>query len=113
VGAWHSGKTLITPGSFRATNFNTDPKGNMSYAVVGFGAVGQALARMFARKGIEVAVASRHQPEALAPQANAIGPMTVPKTLKDALEADIVILAVPYWQHREVAKARQAGRARS
>jgi predicted dinucleotide-binding enzyme len=26
--------------------------------------------------------------------------------LKDALEADIVILAVPYWQHREVAKAR-------
>jgi 8-hydroxy-5-deazaflavin:NADPH oxidoreductase len=78
----------------------------MSYAIVGFGAVGQALARMFARKGIEVAVASRHQPEALAPQANAIGPTTVPKTLKDALEADIVILAVPYWQHREVAKAR-------
>ena len=78
----------------------------MSYAIVGFGAVGQALARMFARKGIEVAVASRHQPEALAPQAKAIGPTTVPRTLKDALEADIVILAVPYWQHREVAKAR-------
>ena len=78
----------------------------MSYAIVGFGAVGQALARMFARKGIEVAVASRRQPEALAPQANAIGPTTVPKTLKDALEADIVMLAVPYWQHREVAKAR-------
>ena len=78
----------------------------MSYAIIGFGAVGQALARMFARKGIEVAVASRRQPEALAPQANAIGPTTVPKTLKDALEADIVMLAVPYWQHREVAKAR-------
>ncbi len=78
----------------------------MSYAIVGFGAVGQALARMFARKGIEVAVASSHQPEALAPQANAIGPTIFPKTLKDALEADIVILAVPYWQHREVAKAR-------
>ena len=67
----------------------------MSYAIVGFGAVGQALARMFARKGIEVAVASGHQPEALAPQANTIGP---PKTLKDALEADIVMLAVPYRQ---------------
>jgi 8-hydroxy-5-deazaflavin:NADPH oxidoreductase len=78
----------------------------MSYAIVGFGAVGQAVARMFARKGIEVAVASRQQPEALAPQANAIGPTTVPKSLKDALEADIVILAVPYGQHREVAKAR-------
>lgn len=78
----------------------------MSNAIVGFGAVGQALARMFARQGIEVAVASRRQPEVLAPQANAIGPTIVPKTLKDALEADIVMLAVPYAQHREVAKAR-------
>jgi len=78
----------------------------MSYAIVGFGAVGQALARMFARKGIEVVVASRHEPGALEPQANAIGPTTVPKTLEDALEADIIILAVPFWQHREVANAR-------
>ncbi|RDS78891.1 NADP oxidoreductase coenzyme [Dyella monticola] len=78
----------------------------MSYAIIGFGAIGQALARMFARKGIEVAVASRHPPEALAPQATAIGPTIVPKTLKDALEADIVLLAVPYWQHQEVAKTR-------
>jgi len=78
----------------------------MNYAIVGFGAVGQALARMFARKNIEVAVASRHQPEALAPHANAIGPTIIPKTLKDALEADIVLLAVRFEQHREVAKAR-------
>jgi 8-hydroxy-5-deazaflavin:NADPH oxidoreductase len=85
----------------------------MSYAIVGFGAVGQALARMFARKGIEVAVASRHQPEVLAPQANAIGPTTVPKTLKDALEADIVILAVPFWEHREVAKARTSWKGKT
>jgi 8-hydroxy-5-deazaflavin:NADPH oxidoreductase len=78
----------------------------MTYAIVGFGAIGQALARMFARKGIEVAVASRRSPEALAPQANAIGPTIIPKTLKDALEADVVMLAVRYEQHREVAKAR-------
>ena len=78
----------------------------MSYAIVGFGAVGQALARMFARKGVEVAVASRRSPEALAPQANAIGPTIRPKSLKNALEADIVMLAVPFWQHREVGKAR-------
>jgi predicted dinucleotide-binding enzyme len=78
----------------------------MSYAIVGFGAIGQALARMFARKGIEVAVASRRPPEALVPQASAIGPTVVPKTLKDALEADVVMLAVPYGQHREVANAR-------
>jgi predicted dinucleotide-binding enzyme len=78
----------------------------MTYAIVGFGAIGQALARAFARKGIDVAVASRHAPEALAPQANAIGPTIVPTTLNDALEADIVLLAVPFWQHREVAKVR-------
>jgi len=77
----------------------------MSYAIVGFGAVGQALARMFARKGIEVAVASRRPPEALAPQARAIGPMVVPKALRDAIKADAIILAVPFWEHREVAKA--------
>ena len=78
----------------------------MSYTIIGFGAIGQALARMFARKGIEVAVASRHPPEALAPQASAIGPTVIPRTLKDALEADVVMLAVPYGQHQEVAKAR-------
>jgi predicted dinucleotide-binding enzyme len=78
----------------------------MTYAIVGFGAIGQALARAFARKGIDVAVASRHPPEALAPQANAIGPTIFPMTLNDALEADIVLLAVPFWQHREVAKVR-------
>ncbi|MGY4283991.1 putative dinucleotide-binding enzyme [Bradyrhizobium sp. LM2.7] len=77
----------------------------MSYAIVGFGAVGQALARAFARKNIDVTVASRRPPEALAPQARAIGPRVVAKSLRDALEADTIILAVPFGEHREVAKA--------
>ena len=77
----------------------------MSYAIVGFGAVGQALARAFARKNIKVAVASRRTPEELAPQARAIGPTVVAKSLRDALEADTIILAVPFGEHREVAKA--------
>ena len=76
----------------------------MSYAIVGFGKIGQALARAFARKNIEVAVASRRTPEALAPQARAIGPTVVAKSLRDALEADTIILAVPFGEHREVAK---------
>jgi predicted dinucleotide-binding enzyme len=76
----------------------------MSHAIVGFGAVGQALARAFARKNIEVAVASRRPPQALAPQAQAIGSTVVPKTLREAIKADMIILAVPFWQHREVAK---------
>lgn len=76
----------------------------MSYAIVGFGKIGQALAQAFARKNIKVAVASRRPPEALAPQAQAIGPTVVPKSLRDALKADTIILAVPFWEHREVAK---------
>jgi 8-hydroxy-5-deazaflavin:NADPH oxidoreductase len=77
----------------------------MNYAIIGFGAVGQALARAFARKGIEVAVASRRPPEALTPVVREIGRTIIPKSLQDALKAEIVILAIPFWQHREVAKA--------
>jgi hypothetical protein len=77
----------------------------MSYAIVGFGKIGQALAHAFARKNIEVTVASRRPPEALAPQARAIGPTVVAKSLRDAVEADTIILAVPFGEHREVAKA--------
>ena len=77
----------------------------MSYAIIGFGAVGQALARAFARKNIEVAVASRRPPEVLAPQAQAIGFTVVPKTLQEAIKADTIFLAVPFWEHREVAKS--------
>jgi hypothetical protein len=65
----------------------------MSYAIIGFGNVGEALARMFARKNIEVAIASTRPPEALAPLAKAIGPTIIPKSLQDALKAEIVILA--------------------
>jgi 8-hydroxy-5-deazaflavin:NADPH oxidoreductase len=77
----------------------------MSYAIVGFGKIGQALAHAFARKNIDVTVASRRPPKALAPQARAIGPTVVAKSLRDALEADTIILAVPFGEHREVAKA--------
>jgi len=77
----------------------------MSYAIVGFGKIGQALAHAFARKNIEVTVASRRPPEALAAQARAIGTTVVAKSLRDALEAGTVILAVPFGEHREVAKA--------
>jgi 8-hydroxy-5-deazaflavin:NADPH oxidoreductase len=77
----------------------------MSYAIIGFGKIGQALAHAFARKNIAVAVASRRPPEALAPQAQAIGPMVVAKPLRDALDADTIILAVPFGEHRAIAQA--------
>jgi NAD(P)-dependent dehydrogenase (short-subunit alcohol dehydrogenase family) len=47
--------------------------------------VGQALAHAFARKDIDVTVASRRPSEAFAPQARAIGPAVVAKSLREAV----------------------------
>jgi 8-hydroxy-5-deazaflavin:NADPH oxidoreductase len=77
----------------------------MSYAIIGFGKIGQALAKAFARKGIEVSVATTRDPESFAFAAATIGPTTIPKKLADAVRADIVFLAVRYESHRDVAKA--------
>jgi predicted dinucleotide-binding enzyme len=77
----------------------------MSYAIIGFGSIGQALARAFARNNIEVTVASRRRPEDLLPQAQAIGPTVIPTTLQEALKADVIFLAVLFERHRDVARA--------
>ena len=86
-------------------NFETESEKDMSCAIAGFGKIGQALAHAFARKNIEVSVASRRPPEVLAPQARAIGPRVIAKSLRDALEADTIILAVPFGEHRDVANS--------
>jgi 8-hydroxy-5-deazaflavin:NADPH oxidoreductase len=77
----------------------------MSYAIVGFGKIGQALAHAFARKNMNVTVTSRRSPEELAPRARAIGPTVTAKSLQEALQADTIILAVLFEQHGAVAKA--------
>jgi predicted dinucleotide-binding enzyme len=77
----------------------------MSYAIIGFGSAGQALARAFARKNIAVSVAARRPPEAIAPQAEAIGLTVTAISLQDALKAEVVILAVPFGTHKALAKA--------
>jgi len=77
----------------------------MSYAIVGFGEIGQTLARAFARNGIEVSVATTRDPESFASDAAAIGPEAVPTKLADAVKADIIFLAVRFESHSDVAKA--------
>jgi hypothetical protein len=77
----------------------------MNYAIIGFGKIGQALAKAFARSGIEVSVATTRDPESFASAAAAIGPQIIPKKLAEAVKADIVFLAVRYESHRDVAKA--------
>jgi len=77
----------------------------MSYAIVGFGNIGQALAKAFARNGIEVSVAATRDPQSIASAAAAIGPTIIPKTLAEAVKADIIFLAVRFESHPDVAKA--------
>ena len=77
----------------------------MGYAIIGFGNIGQALAKAFARKGIEVSVATTRDPESFASAAAAIGPTVIPKKLAEAVKADIVFLAVRFESHQDVARA--------
>src|SRR5258708_31243370 len=77
----------------------------MSYAIIGFGKIGQALAKAFDRKGIEVSVATTRDPESFASDAAAIGSEVIPTTLAEAVKADILFLAVRFESHPEVAKA--------
>jgi len=80
----------------------------MSYAIIGFGKIGHALAKAFARNGIEVSVATTRDPESFASAAAAIGPTIIPKKLAEAVKADIVLLAVRFESHQDVAKALPA-----
>jgi predicted dinucleotide-binding enzyme len=78
----------------------------MSYAIVGSGSVGTALATQFARRGIEVAVTNTRGPESLVALVNRLGPAVRPVALEQALEAGIIIFAVPFASHEGVARTR-------
>ena len=77
----------------------------MSYAIIGFGEIGQTLARAFVRSGIDVSVATTRDPESFASAAAAIGRGITPKTLAEAVKADVIFLAVRFQSHADVAKA--------
>lgn len=68
----------------------------MSYAIIGAGAIGTAIARQFARQRLPVLVANTRGPHSLQPLVDELGPAIVPATLPEALAADIVFLAVPF-----------------
>lgn len=76
----------------------------MKYSIIGSGEIGTALARAFAQKNIEVAIANSRGPETLAPLAKEIGSNVSPQSVQDALGADMIFLAVPYDAHKDVAK---------
>jgi len=80
----------------------------MSHAIIGFGKIGHALAKAFARQGIEVSVATTRDPESFA-SAGRDRTYDYPKKLAEAVKADIVFLAVRFESHPDVAKALSEG----
>ncbi|OFJ52907.1 NADPH-dependent F420 reductase [Mycolicibacterium grossiae] len=68
----------------------------MTFAIIGSGNIGSAVAGHFARIGRPVSVATARGPEAVAPLAQRLGSAIEPAELADALRADVVVLAVPF-----------------
>lgn len=68
----------------------------MTYAIIGSGAIGTALARQFARKSIPVRLANTRGAASLSDLAGELGESIQPSELAEALSAEIVILAVPF-----------------
>jgi 8-hydroxy-5-deazaflavin:NADPH oxidoreductase len=68
----------------------------MEYAIIGSGAIGSALAAHFASKRIDVLLANNRGPESLQELTRKLGPTVKPATVREATEANMVILAVPF-----------------
>jgi len=66
------------------------------HAIVGSGNIGSALARLFARAGIEVSIANTRGPASLGPLAASLGSGVRPVPLAEALESDAIFMAVPF-----------------
>ena len=78
----------------------------MKYAIIGSGNIGTALARAFARQNIEVALANSRDPQTLADLAQEIGASVSPQSAQDAVNAEMIFLAVPFPAHADVARMR-------
>jgi 8-hydroxy-5-deazaflavin:NADPH oxidoreductase len=76
----------------------------MKYAIIGSGNIGTALARIFARKKIPVAIANSRGPQTLTSLKEKLGPGVVPQSIQNAIEADVIFIAVPFPAHKDVAK---------
>jgi 8-hydroxy-5-deazaflavin:NADPH oxidoreductase len=76
----------------------------MKYAIIGSGNIGTALARIFARKSIEIGIANSRGPETLESLAKEAGSSVRPVSMEEAHQAEIIFLAVPFTSHKEVAE---------
>ena len=75
----------------------------MTYAIMGAGKIGTALARIFAREHLEVALANSRGSASLAPLAQELGSTVRAQSAQQAQSADVLFLAVPFAAHAAVA----------
>ena len=76
----------------------------MKYVIIGSGQIGTALARIFARKNVEVGIANSRGPETLESLAKEAGSSVRPVSMEEAHRAEIIFLAVPFASHQEIAE---------
>ncbi|MDB6008572.1 MAG: hypothetical protein JWL65_822 [Gammaproteobacteria bacterium] len=77
----------------------------MRYSVIGSGNIGSAIARQFARRGIDIGIANTRGPDSLLSHVKELGPHVVPQTLDAALQADVVIMATPFTAAAAIARS--------
>lgn len=75
---------------------------NMTYAIIGSGTVGVTLARFFAAKNIPIRIANSRGPETLGDLATELGSSVTPVTVAEAVEADVILVAVRSLAFKEV-----------
>ena len=79
----------------------------MKYTIIGSGKIGFALARAFARQNIMVGIANTRGPASLKALAKELGANVVPQSLREAYEAEVIFLAVPFSAYKDVARQRE------
>lgn len=73
----------------------------MTIGIIGAGHIGSAIARGLARAGIAATISNSRDPKSLAPLAEDLGTTITAGSRRDAAQADIVFLAVPWPQHAD------------
>ena len=79
----------------------------MTYAIIGSGTVGTTLARLFARKNVPVSIANSRGPGSLSGLAAELGSTVSNVTVEQAVEADIVLVAVGSVAFKDVGALRE------
>jgi hypothetical protein len=70
----------------------------MTIGIIGAGAIGQAFARQLARAGINAVISNSRGPESLSAFVREIGSRVTAGTIEDAVQPEIVFVAVPWRQ---------------